>query len=117
MTTTSKALISWIPATKGGRKVPPTGPQYMTVARFAEDRTWPDATWTLVVRYIKTFEQGRFLYADVEFLVHEAPAHVLHPGSRFELYEGPRLVGTGLVVEPATPVPTRIEEFESALLV
>src|SRR4051812_31243296 len=112
---TAKALVSWVPASKGGRKAPPTGPSYSTLVRFQDDPTWPEHAWSLKLEVIHTFAGGQFVYAKVQFLTEEAPQDLLHSGSRFELYEGRRMVATGLVRED-DEAPRAESEFEAALL-
>ena len=115
MSKTVKALISWVPANKGGRRQPPIGPSYKTCVRFDEDPSWPDEAWTLVVDFIRSYGDGQYLYAKVYFLMPDAPDKFLHAGSRFQLYEGRRLVATGLVRE-GDVAPNEPAEFESTLL-
>jgi hypothetical protein len=111
------AMISWIPAKKGGRSVPPAGPAYMTVARFEGDPTWPTDAWTLNVKFIETYQGGQYTFADVAFLVDEAPHHVIDTDARFELYEGRKMVATGVVLPAEAPKPRDASEFREALLV
>ena len=115
MAKTVKALISWVPAVKGGRQQPPQGPSYTTVVRFDEDKTWPALAWSLVVDFNRSYAGGQYTYAKIKFLVDEAPQELLHGGSRFQLYEGRRMVATGLVRE-GDAVPSESVEFESSLL-
>jgi hypothetical protein len=72
------ARICWISAAAGGRKQPPTGPRYLTVARFNDDAD----DWSVVV-------EGR-----IRFLTPDAPIHLLQPGQRCELVEGKRVIAT-----------------------
>jgi hypothetical protein len=109
------AMISWVPRDKGGRLTFPSGPQYTTVVRFDEDQGWPADAWSLAVDYIRSYARGQYVYAKIHFLVPEAPHELLHEGSRFQLYEGRKIVATGLVRERDV-VPTESNEFEHALL-
>jgi hypothetical protein len=111
-----KALISWVPAAKGGRKQPPTGPTYTTVARFADDPKWPQEAWSLVVRKLRTYGGGCLWFAEVGFLVPEhAPNELLRAGARFDLYEGRKLTATGLVRGAHARPPAQTRSLESVL--
>lgn len=94
------AEVSWIRPEEGGRNSPPPGPRYITVAKLEAlaDR-WPDEAWSLVVEWRGTSEDVWRIKGHVRFLVDEAPDHLLVPGSRFELFEGRRLVARGCVLE------------------
>lgn len=92
------ARVCWVPETEGGRKIPPTGHRYVTVARFEEDKTWPDEAWSLVMDFSESPIDTRCVTADVHFLVPEAPAHLLTTGSKFELFEGRRCVARGEIL-------------------
>jgi len=115
MAKSAKALISWVPATKGGRQQPPVGPSYSTVVRFDEDKTWSNPAWSVVVDFIKSFEGGRYTYAKVRFLAQDAPQKLLHADSRFQLYEGRRMVATGLITR-RNMRPNKSAHFETSLL-
>lgn len=112
----ANAYISWVPAGKGGRKQPPSGPLYSTLVRFDDDTTWPHEAWSLVVRCLRSVESGRFWYAQVEFLVEEAPQDLLHSDSRFQLFEGRRMTATGIIVAPSVLPRDDAGEFEAMLL-
>jgi len=109
-------MISWISPDDGGRKVPPSGPSYTTVARFEEDERWNESAWSLVVNFEKRFKDPRLLLASIRFLADEAPHDLLHHGSRFELFEGRKRVAKGIVLPPTITVPEEINDFESALI-
>lgn len=94
-----KAQIRWIPADKGGRNKPPVGPSYSTVAKFEDiQEKWPAEAWSVVLEFIDPPDQSGFHCADMRFLVDNAPQQLLHDGSKFELFEGPKRVATGEVV-------------------
>jgi hypothetical protein len=69
----------------------------------------------LTVEYIRSYAGGQHLYARVCFLSPEAPSELLHEGSRFQLYEGRKLVATGLV-RAGDMIPSKSDEFEKILL-
>ncbi|MCE7986192.1 MAG: hypothetical protein DYG89_33870 [Caldilinea sp. CFX5] len=85
-----KARICWIPAAAGGRKQPPVGPRYSTVARFNEDLT----EWSVVVEFDQQPKGPECVEGQIRFLTPDAPIHLLQPGRRCELVEGKRIVAT-----------------------
>ena len=110
------AFIRWVPAEAGGRREVPDRCVYSTVARFEDDAKWPHEGWSLVVRIARFYRDGRCAYAEVEFLVDDAPVELLSAGSRFELLEGNRRVAKGVVLPTAVHAPENINDFEVALL-
>lgn len=94
-----QAKVSWVSKQAGGRHSPPPGPRYITVARFDEDReSYPEEAWSLVLELSSPPSNSLDLIVDVSFLADDAPDHLLHPGSRFELFEGRQRVATGEVL-------------------
>jgi hypothetical protein len=79
-----RAVVSWVPASEGGRAKPHEGATYSSVAM------WPGQgdVWSVVL----TFEPGNHAAAMVRFLVEGAPEERLVPGSVFAIYEGRRKV-------------------------
>jgi hypothetical protein len=92
------ARVCWVPETEGGRRIPPTGHRYVMVAKFADDNTWPDEAWSLVVDLSESPLGSHCTTANVRFLVPQAPVHLLTTGSKFELFEGRRCVATGEIL-------------------
>lgn len=94
-----KAKVSWVPIEAGGRKSPPPGPRYVTVARFDDDKNkYPKEAWSLVLEFSDVPDDSLSVVADVRFLVEDAPVRLLRQGSTFELYEGRKLVARGIVL-------------------
>lgn len=110
-----KAMISWVPFEKGGRSMVPAGPTYSTLVRFDQEKGWPAHAWSLRVEFIRSYADGKYLYARVGFVSPDAPHDLLQEASRFQLYEGPQLVATG-VVRAGDAVPGESNEFERTLL-
>lgn len=77
--------LTWIPESEGGRRAPPTGSRYSTVARFGNQE------WSLILELIvrNTYEAW--------FLSEMAPENLLVSGAKFELREGARIVARGEV--------------------
>ena len=95
-----KAKIYWRNRTEGGRTKPPSGLQYVTVARFEDEKDkWPEEAWSLVLEFDTLPDESLISVATVSFLVEDAPHHLLHVGSRFELFEGHKCVADGEVIE------------------
>ena len=83
-----RARIHWLSSDEGGRAQPPTGEQYITVARFDDPAgDWSTDAWSVVLSFAGSSEE-----AEVRFLAPEAPPHLLRAGVRFELYEGRKKV-------------------------
>lgn len=67
----------------------PSGGTYSTVARFAEDTTWPNGdTWSVVLEFDANEAQRPEFYARARFLSPVAPMDRLRKGESFDLYEG-----------------------------
>ena len=111
-----KAYVSWVPAEKGGRRHPPAGPLYSTIVRFDDDPRWPEEAWSLAVRCLESFDNGRFWFAEVAFVVDEAPVELLCSDARFQLYEGRHMTATGIVLAATAQRPQRVEQLETVLL-
>lgn len=79
------AVIYWVPVESGGRRVVPERGVYSTVARFEDDENWPHEAWSLVLHIDRSYRNGRYAHASIEFLSEDAPRHLLGAGSRFEV--------------------------------
>lgn len=84
-----KARIYWIPASAGGRKQPPPGPRYSTVARFNETKEW-----SVVVEFAQQPNARGYVEGQIRFLAPDAPFYLLQPGCHCHLIEGTRVVAT-----------------------
>ena len=99
-----RAKVHWKTKAEGGRLKPPAGvgnPPYATVVRFTDsDEAWPpENAWSLVIEKIESESDEYDWVADVRYLVKEAPHDELRANRQFELYEGGRLVATGVLLE------------------
>jgi hypothetical protein len=93
------AKICWVPAIEGGRQRPPRGPRYSTVARFEKEaEKWPKEAWSIVAEFAEKTDDSSCVVAELRFLSPSAPSRLLDSGSKFELYEGHRLVARGEVL-------------------
>lgn len=84
------AKVIWLSASEGGRSALPESRRYVTISRFADDGpNWPDGAWSVVIDFENApSEQGSPSVGEASFLMENAPHERLHPGQRFELYEG-----------------------------
>jgi len=65
------------------------GSQYITVAKFLEDKNWGKEAWSVLLNFdVSPFQQGNPSIAKARFLVETAPHARLTKGNQFELYEG-----------------------------
>lgn len=96
----ANAKINWIPYKKGGRQNLPSGKRYSTVAKFKDiESKWPNEAWSIVAEFIKTDKESFYSIVEIKFLAEEdAPQYLLYPGSKFELFEGRKLVAYGEVL-------------------
>lgn len=97
---TVKAHIFWVPADAGGRKAPPTGPRYSTVARFQSDKAnQNEQAWSIIAEFLPQQNQHiSCTLANIRFLAPNAPTYLLSLGNQFELLEGPRVVAKGKII-------------------
>lgn len=94
-----RARIQWVSPENGGRQSPPTDPRYSTVARFEDIKDkWPNEAWSIVAEFLEEMNSTRSVIVDLRFLVENGPKNLLYPGSKFDLFEGPRLVAKGEVL-------------------
>jgi hypothetical protein len=94
-----KARICWLTPEEGGRKRPPPGPVYSTVAKFnGASSNWKDQAWSIVVELYGPTDTSQCTTADVRFLSPHGPVELLYSGSQFELLEGHRKVAIGTIL-------------------
>jgi hypothetical protein len=107
--TEKTARIVWKSQSEGGRQTPPSGPQYVTVARFDTDHGDVDS-WSLVVDQLSRSSDAMEWIATVRFLVPEAPSELLRDGATFGLMEGKKRVAIGTIGSAVAPVsqPTNV---------
>jgi hypothetical protein len=92
------AKVCWITDKNGSYINRSRGTQFATVARFAEDKTWPQEAWSLVLEFNDADHDSKCMHVNVHFLVENAPAQLLHAGSHFELLAGRRVIATGEIL-------------------
>ncbi len=105
------AKIRWLKPGEGGRVAPPRGPRYSTVAKFEAqtEEEWRRDAWSLVLNLEGTPDETLSQTAWVRFLAGEekAPVEWLRPCSTFALFEGPKKVAEGTVLEIGDGRPAR----------
>ncbi len=110
------ARICWIPASEGGREHPPLGPRYSTVARFEQEaEKWPKEAWSIVAEFTEESADPSCVEAELWLLTKDAPSHLLQPGSKFELYEGHRMVARGEVLSASVKPSSEIIRSDLAV--
>lgn len=98
MTKKIEAELCWLKPEEGGRQHLPSGPKYVTVARFSgQERTWTKESWSLVIEFAESPDKAYKHRVQVSFLTN-GPDEYLQSGKTFELMEGPKLVARGLVL-------------------
>jgi hypothetical protein len=100
MTDGLRARVKWVPHGEGGRKAPPAGVIYSTVARFEAiaDR-WPSEAWSVVLDLSQVVPGEYDVVVPVRALMFEATDTLLVPGAKFDLFEGRRRVAAAEVLK------------------
>src|SRR5437762_1665980 len=113
MSSNARAVILWIPASRGGRsQVPSPMAGYTAPARFESDPQQKLGSWSLRILAGKKLKGNKVIDAKVRFLAEDAPGNLLRPRARFELLEGSRVVAKGVVLPPSIRPPAKITGFE-----
>lgn len=95
----AEAKIHWM-----GEVTPSCGATYSSVSHW--DEQTDDEAWSIVAD-IGEASGPRAFMARIRFLVDAAPQHLLHPGSRFDIFEGAAKVAEGEVTSDAADAPWR----------
>ena len=96
------AKIQWLKAEQGGRKTLPSGDKYAPIIRITKPtlkpKPWLDTNgaWSLFVENKSAVSDFETI-AEVRYLSEKAPDN-LNKGVEFELYEGSKLVATGIIL-------------------
>ena len=100
MKKTVTAIITWVMHENGGRKNPmPINTKYYPIIIFSENaKPENDIIWSADITIGNSLNKNENKIS-LTFLVDEAPFELLEPNARFTLYEGPRLVATGVITE------------------
>ena len=113
----ARAIIRWIPTSRGGRQQPPpTADGYTTPPRFESDPQRARGWWSLRILQAKQLRGAEVIDAKIAFVMEEAPHDLLAEGERFVLDEGPKMVAKGVVIPSSLASPHQISDFEVALL-
>src|SRR4051812_5104458 len=99
MSREARAIIRWVPASRGGRQAPPRPPVgYTCPPRFESDPAQARGAWSLRIVAAVELRGAEVIDARVRLVVDEAPADLLREGERFELMEGRRVVAKCVVL-------------------
>jgi hypothetical protein len=92
-----EAYVEWIPFEKGGRqKHLPENTRYCPIIVFPEEKT--EDVWSAEI-LTNSINDNNESMIDISFLFPEkAPLRLLEPGIKFELYEGRKLVASGVIL-------------------
>jgi hypothetical protein len=89
------ANLNWIPYERGGRAtLVPRGMRFYPLL-VVEGSENDENCWTGIVKNISV--EGRASKAEMEFLVDDAPHHLLISGARFSLFDGETFFVEGVV--------------------
>lgn len=93
-----KAKISWISKERGGRESFPTNDLYGPQIKITKplDKSIKKVNWSLIVKIIEVINEKETI-SEIKYLSDDAPDN-LYKGVEFELYEGSRLVATGVIL-------------------
>ncbi len=114
-----RVRLHWLTSESAGRRDPDASSRFVSVARFADEgERGKMIGWGVSVKVEQPLGDTPDALARVKFIVPPGPVHYLHPGSRFELYEGNQVVARGEVLAEAegvpastAPVPVSIKEL------
>jgi hypothetical protein len=95
----AEAKVHWI-----GEMMPSCGAIFSRPSRW--DEQTDDEVWSIVADIGEATGPGE-LSARIRFLFEEAPQHLLHPGSRFEIFDGATKIAEGEVSSEAVDAPWR----------
>jgi hypothetical protein len=113
----ARAVIRWVPASRGGRQQPPPSADgYTAPARFESDPQEQRGVWSLRIVRAKPLRGSEVIDANIQFIMPDAPHDILKEGERFELTEGRRVVAKGVVLPSSLASPGQISDFDVALL-
>lgn len=97
MKTWMEAHVVWVPFEKGGRqKHLPSNTRYCPIIVFPEAKT--DDAWSAEI-LTNSINDNNESIIDISFLFSDAPFELLKPGAKFELYEGKKMVASGVLVK------------------
>lgn len=91
-----EAIIYWLSEKEGGRKTMPTGDKYAPMIKITTPLLELEENWSIFV-FNKQFLGRNKTLSEVEYLSDIAPDN-LSNDVEFELFEGKKLVGKGIVL-------------------
>lgn len=92
------AQIQWLSYDQGGRKSLPSGNTYYPIIITEGNVFDPQKEcWSVIVSDMQTIDTLKTI-SKIQYLSEKAPKN-LFPKTKFMLYEGPKLVATGIIVD------------------
>ncbi|HEV8606329.1 MAG TPA: hypothetical protein VGQ99_13235 [Tepidisphaeraceae bacterium] len=117
MSIEARAIIRWIPESRGGRKhVPNSSVGYSTLALFESDPRQTLGAWSVRIVEAVKLRGSDVVDAKINFLFSDAPAQLLQEGERFRLMEGHKVAAKGVLIGSSIALPFDITDFDVALL-
>lgn len=92
-----EAKIRWLTEAEGGRKELPFGEKYAPIIQITKPLSISDEYWSVFVLN-KTMLKGNETISTLRYLSDSAPDN-LTPEVEFSLYEGPKLVAEGILLQ------------------
>ena len=91
------AQIIWLTEEQGGRKNIPWSEKYGPIVLIKGGCfNYQNSYWSLLVNNIESVSENETI-AEIQYLADNAPDN-LHEGIQFDLYEGAKVVATGVVI-------------------
>ena len=95
------AKIEWLPTTQGGRKNLPSGNKYCPIIITEGNVFDPQKEcWSIIISDTQVIDTFKTI-SKIQYLSEKAPKN-LSPGVNFMLYEGFKLVATGIILDEKT---------------
>lgn len=92
-----EANVSWVPFEEGGReKRMPQNTRYCPIIVFPRKKV--DGKWSAEILTDSVNDKNESIIV-ISFLFPDAPFELLKPGAKFELYEGKKLVASGVMTK------------------
>jgi hypothetical protein len=87
------ARVVWLSEPEGGHKTPPIGPRYSVPVGF-ESSLGIIEWWSVLLEKVSSTADSMEWTPTIRFLFADAPSELLCDGTRFDLMEGSKRVGT-----------------------
>ena len=91
------AQIEWIPTNQGGRKTPPEAGYCPIIVTEGNTFDLQSDCWSIIIHDLQIVNTSKTI-CKIQYFSELAPQN-LFPGAKFMLYEGLKLVATGIVLK------------------